>query len=253
MGITPVILTHNEELNIVSSLASLRTFPRVVVLDSGSTDRTEEISRSFGNVSWFQRKFDSHQQQWQFAVTQTNISSEFVLALDADMRVTEALRQELTQFVQERHFMGGWVSFEYWVFGRRLMGSIYPPQIRVFRPASVRIDQLGHTQVFHSNDPLCRFRGRLIHEDRKPLDRWMSSQFRYASLEFDRLRSSTKRTLKDNLRIWGLSPAIWSMYSYIRAGGLLNPRAARAYAYERLIFEAILARMLAESAESNKK
>ena len=68
MNITPVILTFNEEPNIEATLSSLSWARKIVVVDSGSSDRTAEIARSFGNVWWFVRTFDSHAAQWSFGV-----------------------------------------------------------------------------------------------------------------------------------------------------------------------------------------
>src|SRR5207247_1757183 len=110
----------------------------------------------------------------------------------------------------------------------------------------VHIDQPGHTQVFHVDGTLHNFTSKLIHEDHKPLSRWLRNQINYASLEVARIRSTQHVHLKDRLRLAGISPAIWGAYAYLKAGGPFNSGASRAYAYERIIFEAILARLLAE-------
>src|SRR6267142_5887896 len=97
--ITPVILTHNEDQNIRSTLASLAWAPRIVLVDSGSNDQTEEIARSFDNVDWFVRTFDNHRAQWRYAIHDTRIETEYVLALDADMRLAPGFNDELQDFL----------------------------------------------------------------------------------------------------------------------------------------------------------
>ena len=252
--VTPVILTYNEDPNIESTLSSLNWAQRVVIVDSGSTDRTEEIARSFRNVAWFARSFDNHRAQWQYGVVGTSITTEYVLALDADMRTGIGFRQELQVFLDAAKFLGAWIPFEYRMLGTALPGSIYPAQIRIFRKSEVRIEQPGHTQVFAVDGPLYRFRSKLIHEDQKPISRWLNSQAKYAALEVTRIRSNNSPGIKDRLRLLGVSPAIWGMYAYLRAGGPFISKPARAYAYERLIFEAILARLLAnESSPSHQE
>ena len=124
------------------------------------------------------------------------------------------------------------------------MGSIYPAQVRVFAKDEIRIRQHGHTQVFESGAPLYRFRAKLIHEDRKPFGRWLSDQLKYAALEAERIRTAPAHNLRDRLRQSGMSPAIWGGYAYLRAGGPFKGRAAWAYAHERMVFEAMLARLL---------
>jgi hypothetical protein len=131
------------------------------------------------------------------------------------------------------------------VQGRALPGSIYPAQIRVFGKDEVEIGQRGHTQVFTSAAPPYRFHSKLIHEDRKPFGRWVANQVQYASLEAERIRSAPAQSFRDRLRQTGISPAIWGGYAYLRAGGPFRGRASRAYAQERMVFEALLGRLLA--------
>jgi len=245
--VTPVILTFNEASNIHATLASLTWASRVVVLDSGSTDQTEEIARSFNNVNWYIRQFDNHREQWLYAIHESSIKTEYILALDADMRPSVGFRDELKAFLKSGQFAGARIPFEYRMLGRPLMGSIYPSQIRLFQKDHVRIVQPGHSQAFEVNGSICKFRSPLIHEDLKPMSRWLNNQMRYASLEAIRIRRAEKQSFKDWLRISGLSPAIVGAWAYIRAGGPFRPHASRAYACERLIFEGILARMLAET------
>jgi hypothetical protein len=94
--------------------------------------------------------------------------------------------------------------------------------------------------------PLYRFRSSLIHEDRKSFGRWLNNQVRYATLEAARIGSAQNKSFKDRLRLAGFSPMLWGAYAYARAGGPLNGYASRAYACERLIFEALLSRLLAD-------
>jgi len=246
MNITPIILTYNEEPNIGPTLASLAWASRIVVVDSGSTDRTAEIARSFANVAWFVRDFDSHRAQWSYAIDGTSIDTRYVLALDADMRPGSGFVEELAGFIIQDG-CAAMVPFEYRIHGRALLGSIYPPQVRVFDRHEIVVEQRGHTQVFHTPAPLHHFRAKLVHEDHKSFSRWLANQLKYAELEAKRIRGAQAVTLRDRLRQSGISPAIWGAYAYLRAGGPLKGRASCAYAQERMVFEALLARLLAGS------
>jgi glycosyltransferase involved in cell wall biosynthesis len=243
-NITPVILTYNEEPNLEATLASLTWASRVVVVDSGSSDRTVEIARSFPNVAWFVREFDSHSAQWSYGVHETSIDTRYILALDADMRPGPGFQDELAGFTEQTGH-AGMVPFEYRIQGRPLLGSIYPAQVRVFAKEDVHIEQRGHTQVFRPVAPLYRFRSKLIHEDHKPFGRWLENQLKYASLEAERIRHEPTQGFRDRLRRSGVSPAIWGGYAYLRAGGPLKGPASLAYAQERMVFEALLSRLLA--------
>ncbi len=239
--VTPLVLTYNEEPNIARTLNSLRWAERVIVLDSGSTDGTEKIARSFLNVSWHVRPFDSHVAQWNHGVHAADIHTEYVLALDADMATTNAFVDEIRRDFLPSGFVGGLVGFDYCFHARPLVGSVYPPQVRIFRRDDVRITQPGHTQSFTVSGKVYSFRSRLIHDDRKSLERWVCNQLSYSALEAERLTSGGTTRWQDRLRRIGLMPPIAALVGYLRAGGPFRGAAAARYAYERAAYECLLA------------
>src|SRR6185295_1749201 len=111
----------------------------------------------------------------------------YVLALDADYEVPPAFAEELAARFVPGRYAGGVAAFEYRIQGRPLRGSVYPPRLVVFRRTAVRITQPGHTQEMAVDGPIYRFDTRLIHDDRKPLARFVRSQLAYARLEALRL------------------------------------------------------------------
>lgn len=240
--LTPVLLTYNEEPNLGRTLSALSWAKQVVIVDSGSTDGTERLARSYTNVRWFYRRFDRHREQWLHAIKETGIGTAWVLALDADMIVPEGFPSEFTRSVGAGGYEGGILSFVYRALGRDLMGSLYPPDLRVFRPNRIDIIQDGHTQRFRTDGKLYHFKCRVVHDDRKPLDHWTQSQLRYSLLEWERLRQQAPAVgFKNKLRSVGWMPLLAGAASYVRAGGPLRGRAALEYAYERLAFETLLA------------
>src|SRR5436309_13356806 len=96
--VTPLILTYNEEPNIKRTLESLLWAERVVVLDSGSTDGTKSIARLFPNVSWYVRPFDYHCAQRKHGIHYTDIATDFVLALDADLSAKATFAEETGKY-----------------------------------------------------------------------------------------------------------------------------------------------------------
>jgi glycosyltransferase involved in cell wall biosynthesis len=243
--VTPVVLTYNEAPNIGHSLECLHWAQQVVVVDSGSTDETERIARAFPNVAWHVRRFDTHGRQWTFAIRETGVASPFVLALDADYQVPPAFVDELRDRFLPGRYDGGIAGFEYRVLGRALMGSVYPAKPVVFRPERLQIEQPGHSQEMAVTGSLYRFATPLVHEDRKDVARFVSSQVSYAQLEARRLREGGSRW-QDRVRRLGLMPVVAAAAAYVRAGGPLRGRAALRYAYERGLFECILAMRVLE-------
>ena len=88
-----VILTLNEEKNLPSCLASVRTCSDIVVLDSGSTDRTQEIAESYG-ARFFYNAFDNFGAQRNHAQSEIPFQHPWVFHLDADEQMTPELWQE---------------------------------------------------------------------------------------------------------------------------------------------------------------
>ncbi len=239
--ITPLVLTYNEAPNIARTLDSLRWAKRVVVLDSGSTDQTEQLSRQFPNVEWHIRPFDSFKGQTEFGIHQTGIETDYVLALDADMRLSQSVIEEILQRFLPGKYDGGLFAFRYCISGHPLAGSLYPAQVRLFRRELVQVLQLGHGHKFQLNGSIYRFKTPLFHDDRKPLERWVTAQLNYSALELQRISDAPRLRWRDRLRQLGLMPWLIGPYAYFRAGGPFAGAAAARYACERVMFECLLA------------
>src|SRR2546423_9035641 len=93
--ITPLILTYNEAPNIGRTLEQLRWARNIVVVDSFSDDHTLEIISRFPQARVYQREFDSHDRQWNYGLTETSITTEWVMALDADFVLSRELVGEI--------------------------------------------------------------------------------------------------------------------------------------------------------------
>jgi len=91
--LSAVIITFNEERNIARCIESIiNVADEIIVVDSFSTDRTEEICRK-KNVKFIQNSFEGHIQQKNFAMLQS--SNDFVISLDADEALDEMLQKTI--------------------------------------------------------------------------------------------------------------------------------------------------------------
>jgi len=124
--ITPLILTYNEAPNIGRTLEQLRWARDIVVVDSFSDDETLEIVRTFPQARIFQREFDCHEKQWNFGLSETGISSEWVLGLDADYVLTEEFSAELRALKPAPEVKGYRAKFIYCINGKRISSGVYP-------------------------------------------------------------------------------------------------------------------------------
>jgi hypothetical protein len=123
---------------VISRPAAVRQSDRlrwardVVVVDSFSTDETVLLMKSFPNVRLFQRAFDSHARQWNYAVKDTGISTEWVLALDADYYLTNGFIREISQLTLPHDINGYTAAFKYLA----ILQSVWTRMQRRSRPCS---------------------------------------------------------------------------------------------------------------------
>ncbi|HEX6044881.1 MAG TPA: glycosyltransferase family 2 protein [Pyrinomonadaceae bacterium] len=240
--VTPLILTYNEAPNIARVLESLRWAKDIVVVDSFSTDETTTIAASFPNVRVVQRVFDSHRNQWQFGLKETGIQTEWVLALDADYIVTTDLVNEL-RHLQPDYVTGYRATFVYCINGKPLRSGIYPPVTVLYRRAAAHYVQDGHTQRISLDGPVEDLEASLLHDDRKPLRRWLESQARYTKLEAQKLRAAHPAELSrvDRMRRWPLIvPPLALFYCLIIRRGILDGWGGFYYGFQRSFAELML-------------
>ena len=99
--LTVVILAHNEERHIARALTSISSIAaRVIVVDSGSSDRTAEIAQEHGAVVLV-NKFINYAKQFQWALDNAPITSNWVMRLDADEIIEPDLVEEISSKLPE--------------------------------------------------------------------------------------------------------------------------------------------------------
>jgi len=248
--ITPVLLTYNEEENIGRTLEQLRWAPDVVVVDSHSTDKTIEIVRGSPQVRLFQRNFDSHSQQWNFAIQDTGIRTEWILALDADYLLTDEFLDELAQLRLEASINGYRAGFRYCVWGKPLRGTLYPPVSVLYRKAKARYKQEGHTQRVQIEGRVVKLQSKILHDDRKSLSKWLQAQDRYMQLEAQHIRRAkwSELGVADKVRRVPLvAPFLVLAYCYFGKLTFLDGSCGLYYAIQRFVAELLLALRLIET------
>lgn len=247
--ITPLVLTYNEAPNIGRTLERLDWARDIVVVDSFSDDDTPKIVAGFPQARVFQRKFDAHVNQWGFGLKETGITSEWVLALDADYLLTPELVEELKTLKPEPGMCGYRARFVYCINGKPLKGSAYPPVTVLYRRANAVYIQDGHTQRVKVDSEVRDLQSPILHDDRKSLAHWVRSQSRYMKLEADKLYRSDLRQLGwvDRMRKARLfAPPLMFFYCLLVKGVVINGRAGIYYALQRTFAEFMLSLYLFE-------
>ncbi|MBX5497057.1 MAG: glycosyltransferase family 2 protein [Bryobacteraceae bacterium] len=179
MKISATLITFNEERNIARAIESLRCCDEIVVVDSGSNDRTVEIASKLGA-----RVIESC---WRGYAGQKNLASEqasydWILSLDADESLSESLEAEIWQLKKTgpsydaytvprlAQYLGRWILHSGWYPDRkvRLFDRRKARWVGDFVHESVRVDgSVGHLQ---SN--LLHFTCGSLSEHLKSMDRY---------------------------------------------------------------------------------
>jgi glycosyltransferase involved in cell wall biosynthesis len=247
LDITPLILTYNEAPNIERSLQKLAWAKQIVVVDSYSNDETLKILDTYPQVRVFQRKFDTHANQWNYGLEQ--IQTEWVLSLDADYVLSDRLIVEL-QSLADSNIDGYFISFKYCVFSKPLRGTLLPPRQALFRKSRGTYIDDGHTQKLELKGQSGQLSAHIHHDDRKPLTRWIWAQDRYMVVEAKKLLETPDRELSfgDRLRKTIIfAPFAILIYCLILKGGILDGWRGWYYAFQRMFAEILLSLHLLEA------
>jgi glycosyltransferase involved in cell wall biosynthesis len=247
--ITPLILTFNEAPNIGRTLDRLSWAKDIVIVDSMSADDTRAIAERYPAVRVFERAFTTHTEQWNFGLQQTGITTEWVLALDADFVLTDAAASEITALSPPPQVAGYRASFTYCIDGKPLRSAMYPPVTVLYRRARATYRQDGHTQRVQIDGPVIELASRILHDDRKSLSHWLASQVKYMRLEADKLATAPASSLGlvDRVRQWVvIAPPLMFLHCLFVRGGVFDGWAGLYYALQRATAEVILSLSLAE-------
>jgi glycosyltransferase involved in cell wall biosynthesis len=236
------VLAKNEEPNIARCVAALRALDLpVIVLDSGSMDRTREIATALG-ASVENYRYISHAEAYRYISVDRSPAGTSLFVLDADMVVSRELVEQATALLE-----AGAEAVEApvrmcWNGAPLHYGSLYPPKPILFRGGQDYFEPVGHGEKLRPNLRVARTTALLIHDDRKPFSTYLESQVRYARNFVDRTRRG-EIGLRDRLR--GATPlliAVVPMMSYLFRGGFLDGWSGLGYALDRVIAEAIMVR-----------
>lgn len=189
------ILTLNEEKRIAACIRSASFADQILVIDSGSKDRTVEIARALGaQVHVYP--------DWQGFAEQRNrmlphIQADYIFFLDADEEFTPALAQEVQQVLQGQEDAIWEVQWNQVAYGRALthMRSTGGVQ-RMFRSASLlRFEGVVHEKAVTqpAGLPVRRFRGRLMHYSRETIYGSLQKLAQYTQLGARKRAEAGKR------------------------------------------------------------
>lgn len=243
LPVTVVIPVKNEERNLARCLDRLKRFAKIVVIDSGSTDRTREIAQEHGCEFVLFRWDGQFPKKRNWFLLNHPPTTPWVFFLDADEYLTDEFVDELARALAMTTYVGFRVMYSNYFLGKKLKYGVPQIKLPIFRVGSgfyERIDEDGWSGLdmeVHEHPVLEGAIGQLNtlvdHQDFKGLDAYIARHKEYASWEARRylkLRetpeamahfTAIQRRKYDSLTSWWLAPSYF-LYSWIWKRGILD-------------------------------
>ena len=219
--ISAVIITFNEEAYIGNCLESLKDLAdEIVVVDSFSTDATEEICRKY-NVRFISHAFEGYVEQKNYAVSQAKY--RHVLSLDADEALSEELNKSILEIKDNMVYDGYYVNRHNNYCGKWMIQSPFIPDrhMRLFDSSKGRWKGINPHDKFRL-DPGTKskkLKGFLLHWNYASFDEHRDRMKRYSDITAAEYFKNGKKTGP----FTGHLHMIWRFFrAYIIEGGFLN-------------------------------
>jgi len=224
MTLSVAIVCCNEEANIGRTLASVfEVADEIILIDSGSTDRTLEIAASFGpKVKIFHEPWKGFAPQKNSAIAKAGC--DWVLLLDADESLTPELSDEIAALLKQAPagpqapvaYLLGRRNYE---FGRWIRhGGYYPdPKLRLMRRGAGEVENCPVNEELKVSGPVGRLRSDFVHNSHTSLTEFMEHVNRYTSLAAQ-MKGARAFSVVDIV----LRPAVNFIYNYFFRLGFLD-------------------------------
>ncbi len=242
-----MIPTFNEAMHIRETVENAKKVGAVYVLDSFSTDGTQEIARQAGAIV-LEHKFENYSRQKNWGLDNLPWGGKWVFILDADERITPQLSRELKDVATGgTDAVGFFVNRVVIMMGRQIRhGGLFPSwNLRFFRRGLCRYEDRSVHEHMIANGRTDYLKNLMLHIRRESISEYLSKHIRYADLESDewikqrlghgkeaQARSLFKNILKYRLYlrcdIWPrmpLRPVLRFFYMYFARFGFLDAKA----------------------------
>lgn len=250
LDITAVIVTYNEEIHLERCIESLKGLVRdIVVVDSYSSDKTQTIASNY-NVRFFQNPWVNYSIQFQWALDNTEIKTEWVFRIDADEYIEDDLKYEIRNILPDltSNITGIYVRRKYVFLGKWIQhGAMYPINVlRLWRKDSGRIEQRWMDEhIILDDGESIQLTGNVVDDNLNTISWWIEKHNGYATREMIDLlnlkykfissdysmenqksgQAKFKRWLKSSFYAklpYFVRPVLYFLYRYIFRLGILD-------------------------------
>lgn len=187
LDLTVILLSFNESQHISRAIESIQSIAkRVVVVDSGSTDNTVTLAKQKG-ADIYINKWVNYATQFNYALSQTNITTKWVMRLDCDEYIDERLKHELSVLSNVSEEISGFqVNRRIKFLGRELIygGMSNYWALRVWRHAKGKCeDKWMDEHIILSDGIIKSLNGKLVDDNLNSIGWWIDKHNSYSSRE----------------------------------------------------------------------
>jgi glycosyltransferase involved in cell wall biosynthesis len=213
------VLTLNEEKNLVRALKSAQgVADEIIIVDSGSTDGTEEIAREHG-AKFFYRAWTNFGDQRNFAMAQA--SCEWIYTLDADEELNEELRASLLKWKKTEARLNAYEMPRLtWYLGAWIKQSGWYPNLqrRLYRKSAGKYEGIVHETLVFAGEA-GYLKGDLLHYTVEDFAEHEENVERYSALAAQKMFAEGKRKWRGAM--WFATP--WNfLQSFVFRLGFLD-------------------------------
>ncbi len=246
MGLSATLIVKDEEKNIRACLECLSFADEIIVVDSGSRDRTMELAKPLAAKLEF-RAFDNFAAQKNYALSLS--SQDWVLSIDADERVSQALRDEVLQVMKRSDGPNAYAILRQTnLFGRDFVASGLQDDapVRLFRRGKAQFVNPVH-EVLKVEGSTGRLKAPLKHVSFQTVGEHLEKMQLYTSIE------AQKGARMENVRGFShifLRPLYRFFSIYVLKQGFRDGREGFSYAVLSAFYEGVRWMKIWESRES---
>lgn len=202
--VSVIILAYNEELNIRECLDSINGWADeiFIVLDSRSNDTTEDIARQYTDKI-YKHPFVDWGDQFNWALDNLPIKNKWVFRLDADERVTQEVRRDLSKLLpmlsddvsgveikKKFYFLGRWIHY----------GGHFLYWLRFLRKGRARFESRPMDEhLIFSNGKIIKINSAFVEDDKRDLTYWVDKHNKYANREVEAILNPTKSLIRPKI------------------------------------------------------